>query len=48
MDFDKMTPADFPRYGDRDCPHPPERQEPDGLGTVCLDCAVLQIVVTWR
>lgn len=39
-------PEDFPRYGDQDCPHPADRQTPDGMGTVCLDCGTIQ--VRWR
>lgn len=42
-DYEELK-ARFPRYGDKDCPHPPERQVRDGQGTLCLDCAVLRVI----
>lgn len=45
--IDPLTaqPADFPRYRDRECPHPEDRQQPDGGGTICLDCSAIQVTV---
>ena len=44
MDFESLTPEDFPRWKDPACPHPEDRQEPDGTGKVCMDCGIIQ----WR
>lgn len=40
IDLATATPEDFPRYGDRACPHEGERQR-DGHGEVCLDCGAI-------
>ena len=41
-----MMPEDFPRYGDRDCPHPPSEKIRDGMSDVCGACGIIQ--VRWR
>lgn len=41
-----MTPDDIPNYGDPNCPHSEEDQIPNGMGTICSNCGVLQ--VRWR
>lgn len=38
-----MEPEDFPRWKDKDCPHPADRQMRDGHGVVCLECGVLRV-----
>lgn len=44
IDPETATPEDFPRWKDPDCIHPMERQQLDGMGYICLDCGVLQVI----
>lgn len=45
IDPNTTTPENFPRWKDRSCTHPEDRQQPDGMGTICLECGILQVRV---
>lgn len=45
-DLALMTPEDFPRWKDRDCPHEEDARIPDEGGEVCGDCGV--VMIKWR
>lgn len=44
IDPNSATPEDFPRWRDESCTHPEDRQQLDGMGTICLDCGILQVL----
>lgn len=44
IDPETATPDDFPRWKDPSCPHAEDRQQRDGMGYICLDCGVLQVI----
>ena len=40
-----LKPGEFPLWASPDCTHPPERQQRDGAGTICLDCGALRVMI---
>jgi hypothetical protein len=40
-----LKPGEFPLWASPDCPHLPERQQPDGACLICLDCGVLRVMI---